>query len=106
MEKTITAPPTRWSPSTLFPLASPGKWEQGMARLIDSFGRRLRALRKSRRMTLEQLGHAARIGFKHVSEIERGVKTPSFDALERLARALRVHPYELFLPDNLAGSDE
>ena len=72
-----------------------------MARLIDAFGRRLRALRKAKRMTLEQLGHAAEIGFKHVSEIERGVKVPSFDAVEKLARALKVQPYELFLPDRL-----
>jgi len=77
-----------------------------MARLIDAFGRRLRALRKAKRMTLEQLGHAAGIGFKHVSEVERGVKAPSFDALERLARALKVQPYELFLPEHLVGDDE
>lgn len=62
------------------------------------FGRRLRLVRKSRGLTLEKLGQAADIGFKHVADIEKGHKAPSFDAIDRLARALKVSPYELFLP--------
>ena len=62
------------------------------------FGRRLRLVRKSRGLTLEKLGQAADIGFKHVADIEKGNKAPSFDAIDRLARALKVSPYELFLP--------
>ena len=63
-----------------------------------TFGRRLRLIRKSRGLTLEALGQAADIGFKHIGDIEKGQKAPSFDAIDRLAWALKVSPYELFLP--------
>ena len=63
-----------------------------------TFGRRLRLVRKSRGLTLEELGKAASIGYKHIADIERGEKVPSFDAIDALAKALEVPPYELFLP--------
>ena len=63
-----------------------------------TFGRRLRLIRKAQQMTLEVLGEKASLGFKHVAAIERGEKTASFEAIDRLAKALKVQPYELFLP--------
>src|SRR5207244_1484503 len=74
-----------------------------MAHLIDLFGRRLRFLRKGKGLTLEQLGRVAGLGFKHLSELERGTRVPSFDAIERLAKSLKVDAYELFLPERLDG---
>jgi transcriptional regulator with XRE-family HTH domain len=71
-----------------------------MADAKTTFGRRLRIIRKARGMTLEQLGKAAAIGFKHVAAIERGQKTASFDAIDRLSDALKIQPYELFLPND------
>jgi transcriptional regulator with XRE-family HTH domain len=69
-----------------------------------TFGRRLRLIRKANELTLEQLGEAAGIGFKHVAAIERGDKTASFDAIDRLAKALNVQPYELFLPHDVGDA--
>ena len=66
-----------------------------------TFGRRLRLLRKARHLTLEKLGQASAIGFKHIGDIEKGHKAPSFDAIDRLAKALKVSPYEFFLPFDL-----
>ena len=63
-----------------------------------TFGRRLRLIRKGRALTLEQLGELSGVGFKHIAAIERGDKTASFDAIDQLAKALKVQPYELFLP--------
>jgi len=40
-----------------------------------------------------------------VADIERGIKAPSFDAIDRLAHALEVEPYELFLPSPEPGVD-
>lgn len=71
----------------------------------DIFGRRLRTFRKLRGLTLEQLGQKAKLGFAHISGIERGVKVPSFEAIDRIAAALKIKPYELFLPDGLASPD-
>ena len=62
-------------------------------------------LRTAKGLTLEQLGQAAGLGYKHIAEVERGVKFPSFDAIEKLAGALKVEPYELFLPERLPAGD-
>ncbi|MDB5324512.1 MAG: HTH-type transcriptional regulator SinR [Phycisphaerales bacterium] len=69
-----------------------------------TFGRRLRTLRKMRGLTLEQLGKAADIGFKHIAQVEKAQKAPSFEAIDRLATALGVAPYELFLPYDSDGA--
>jgi transcriptional regulator with XRE-family HTH domain len=63
------------------------------------FGRRVRALRLARGLTQEQLGHAAGIDYKHLSAVERGAKAPSFEAIGKLARALGVEYWQLFVPD-------
>lgn len=62
------------------------------------FGARLRMLRKARGMTLEELGRAASLGYKHIAHVERAEKTASFDAIGKLAKALHVPPHELFVP--------
>lgn len=65
------------------------------------FGRRIKAFRRRRGLTQEELGRIAEIDYKYIGSIERGEKAPSFDAAERLARALKVEYHELFLPDRL-----
>jgi transcriptional regulator with XRE-family HTH domain len=47
---------------------------------------------------VEELGRRARLGYKHVADIERAVKAPSFDAIDRLASAIGVESFELFIP--------
>jgi transcriptional regulator with XRE-family HTH domain len=58
-------------------------------------GRRLRALRKLRKLTQEQLGERARLSGKFVGEIERGVGNPSLEVMDRIAGALGVELAEL-----------
>ena len=79
-----------------------------MKALAAVFGQRLRIVRERRGMTQEQLGQAAKVDYKHLGAIERGVNVPSFQAIERLARTLKVDYYELFLPDKFPdkGSDQ
>jgi transcriptional regulator with XRE-family HTH domain len=69
-----------------------------MERLAAVFGKRVRALREARRWTQEQLARASGLGAKHIGVIERGEKTSSFEAVERLARAFEVECYTLFVP--------
>ncbi|QOV90963.1 helix-turn-helix domain-containing protein [Humisphaera borealis] len=78
-----------------------------MEPLAKVFGGRLRALRKASGMTQEELGRAAAIDYKHISGLERGANVPSFEAIERLAKALKVDYYELFLPARIdVGREE
>jgi len=76
-----------------------------MDNLKRIFGRRLRAWRKKRGKTQEQIAKMAKIDVKYVSEIERGNKGVSFEAIARLARALDVDAFQLFIPDRLMTHD-
>lgn len=73
--------------------------------LATRFGRRLRELRTSRGLTQEQLGKQARIDYKHLGAIERGAHTPSFEAIERLSRTLKVDYAAFFGPTGSATGD-
>jgi transcriptional regulator with XRE-family HTH domain len=69
------------------------------------FGQRVRSLRKARELTQEQLAQAVGVDYKHIGAIERGVRAPSFDVIERLARFLKVQHYQLFLPAEAENID-
>lgn len=62
-----------------------------------ALGRRLKALRRLKRITQQEL--AAKLGLSPtlLSNIERGLKKPSPQLLERIALALDVEKEELFI---------
>lgn len=59
-------------------------------------GERIRELRKSRNLSQEQLAEKMDISSKYLSQIETGGKTPSVEALDRLATVLNVEMSDLF----------
>jgi len=67
-----------------------------VARLRVQFGRHLRRLRLARDMTQEQFAEAASVSVDFLSLVERGINSPSFETLERFAKALKVRVAELF----------
>ena len=69
-----------------------------MANLNKTFGHRLRALRDAKGLTQEELSRQVGIDYKHLGAVERGIKAPSFALIDKLARALKVEHYKLFLP--------
>lgn len=69
-----------------------------MAKLAEQFGQVIRARRKALGLTQARLSEAANLSEEWIRRIERGVGSPSFDALEGLAAALGVSVSELFLP--------
>jgi transcriptional regulator with XRE-family HTH domain len=68
--------------------------------LRDKFGKRIKKLRKSREFTQEQLAERISMSTSFISSVERGIDAPSFETLDRLAEALGVNIYELFLFDS------
>ena len=60
-------------------------------------GRRIRAIRKAKNWTQEQLGSKADISYKFIGEIELGKQNPSFETLVKIADALEVELSDLFL---------
>ena len=55
-------------------------------------GDRIRSLRRSRAYTLKQLGEMTGLSHAFLSQVERGLASPSFLTLNDIARALEVSP--------------
>lgn len=65
--------------------------------LNESFGDRLRELRKARKFTLRTLAERINVDFSYLSKIENGrlPHTPSAETIRALALALDADPIEL-----------
>ncbi|TMC47603.1 MAG: helix-turn-helix transcriptional regulator [Chloroflexi bacterium] len=63
--------------------------------LPHRFGRALRLLRTARGVSQEDLAHTAGLSRTYLGEVERGAKCPSICALEDVATALELRPWEL-----------
>src|SRR5207249_2600623 len=69
-----------------------------MATILKIVGGNIRRMRKSKRLTLEQLAEKADSNPKYLGAVERGEENIGLKKLEQVAAALRVDPYELLLP--------
>jgi len=67
-------------------------------------GARIRALRLARGLTLRRLAADAGVTESFLSQVERGVASPSIASVQRIARALGQSIAELFAADERAGS--
>lgn len=55
----------------------------------------LRSLREAAKLTQEELAHSSDLHRTYVSQLERGLKSPSLNAIASLARALHVAAHTL-----------
>lgn len=63
-----------------------------------NLGARVRALRKERNWTLEQAAQKAGLARSTLSKIENDQMSPTFDAVQKLARGLGISVPQLFTP--------
>lgn len=66
----------------------------GVFYVID--GKIIRHLRQQRKLSLAELSSMSGLSVSYISEIERGVKQPSLDTVDKLAKALNVSREALF----------
>ena len=59
------------------------------------FGQYLAKLRVGKGLSQEELGFQAGVHRTYVSQIERGLKSPTLNTIVRIARALKVTPGKL-----------
>jgi transcriptional regulator with XRE-family HTH domain len=64
------------------------------------FGGRLRQIRAQRRMTQERFAETLNLSVDFLNLVERGISAPSFEALEKIARRLRMPVADLFKFDS------
>jgi transcriptional regulator with XRE-family HTH domain len=67
-----------------------------MPSLRRNFGNRLKAIRRDRNLTQEEFAELVGISVDFLSLIERGVNSPSFEVLQRMADRLDMQVRELF----------
>lgn len=60
-------------------------------------GKRIKELRKKKKLTQEALAESADIEIPSLSNIENGKNYPNHETLAKIAQALDVEPYELFV---------
>ncbi|WP_322865876.1 helix-turn-helix domain-containing protein [Aquicoccus sp. G2-2] len=63
-----------------------------------NLGERVRALRKAKRLTLEQAAQQAGLARSTLSKIENGQMSPTYEAVKKLASGLEISLPQLFTP--------
>ena len=77
-----------------------------MRNLKKLLGNKIREYRKKKKFTQEQLAEMVGIGTANISYIETGKFAPSMETLDKLAKALDVYPYELYMFEHLQSAEE
>ena len=63
--------------------------------LTEAFGTNVRLERTRAKLTLEDLAEAVGTTSGYLSQVERAMVSPSLDAVDRIAKALKVTPIAL-----------
>jgi transcriptional regulator with XRE-family HTH domain len=63
---------------------------------VSSIGTFIRAQREQARISMRQLSQAAGVSNPYLSQIERGLRKPSADILQQLAKGLRISAEALY----------
>ena len=73
--------------------------------LGTSLGDYLREQRQSARLSLRQLGELAGVSNPYLSQIERGLKRPSAEILQQLAKGLEVSAESLYIKAGILDAE-
>ena len=68
-----------------------------MSELKKLLGKRIKEIRIQKNLTQEQLSELTNIGASRRSKIESGIYHPADDNLEKIAQALDIEPYKLYM---------
>lgn len=64
---------------------------------VESLGDYLKEQRVASRLSLRQLAQQAGVSNPYLSQIERGLRRPSADVLQQIAKALRISAEQLYI---------
>lgn len=76
-----------------------------VGKTVESLGEYLREQRESSRLSLRQLAEQAGVSNPYLSQIERGLRRPSAEVLQQLAKALRISAEHLYLRAGIVSPD-
>jgi transcriptional regulator with XRE-family HTH domain len=73
---------------------------------LESLGEFLKEQRRSARLTLRQLADQTGVSNPYLSQIERGLRKPSAEVLQQLAKGLRISAETLYLRAGILDPEE
>ena len=83
-----------------------------VTRTVDGLGDYIKEQRTAARLSLRQLAEQAGVSNPYLSQIERGLRKPSAEVLQQIAKALRISADQLYVragivsPEPTGGSPE
>jgi transcriptional regulator with XRE-family HTH domain len=81
------------------------KSDKGSKSVVNSLGDYLKEQRLAARLSLRQLADQVGVSNPYLSQIERGLRKPSAEVLQQLARALRVSAEQLYVRAGMVHPD-
>jgi len=82
----------------------PKKSKVGMT--VESLGSYLREQRVGAQLSLRQLAEQAGVSNPYLSQIERGLRRPSAEVLQQLAKALRISAEQVYVQAGILSPDD
>jgi transcriptional regulator with XRE-family HTH domain len=82
------------------------KVRQTVGSLSNQLGDYLREQRTASRLSLRQLAEQVGVSNPYLSQIERGLRRPSAEVLQQLAKALRISAEQLYIRAGIVSPDE
>ena len=73
---------------------------------VESLGDYLKEQRTASRLSLRQLALQAGVSNPYLSQIERGLRKPSAEVLQQIARALRISAEQLYVRAGIVSPDD
>jgi len=77
-----------------------------VGKTVESLGDYLREQRTSAQLSLRQLAEQTGVSNPYLSQIERGLRRPSAEVLQQLAKALRISAETLYVRAGILDPDE
>ncbi len=77
-----------------------------VAKTVESLGDYLKEQRAEARLSLRQLAEQAGVSNPYLSQIERGLRRPSAEVLQQIAKALRISAEQLYVRAGILDPDE
>ncbi|MCW2782085.1 MAG: helix-turn-helix domain protein [Marmoricola sp.] len=77
-----------------------------VGKTVESLGDYLREQRVGAQLSLRQLAEQTGVSNPYLSQIERGLRRPSAEVLQQLAKALRISAEQLYVQAGILHPDE
>src|SRR5687768_4568923 len=77
-----------------------------VSKTVESLGDYLKEQRVASRLSLRQLAEQAGVSNPYLSQIERGLRRPSAEVLQQIAKALRISAEQLYIRAGILSPED